>query len=126
MHAQSVTDMQRTSSRSEWTLPPYLVWAAAWFALFLFAANVRVGTALWDPVFRWVFVQATGLENLVGSSGRWATFGLVLGIYLVIGCVLWVAVENLAARKIRSAWARSGVAWASLQAIAMIFIFLAT
>jgi len=114
------------AGRPGWTLPPYLAWAAAWFAFFLFAANVRVGTVLWDPVFRWVFVQATALENLVGSSERWATFGLVLAIYLVIGCVLWLAVEKREPRMIRSAWARSGVAWAVLQVLAMTVIFFTT
>ena len=123
MHSRSHTTVNPVTHGTGRTLPPYLTWAVAWFVFFLFAASVRVGTILWDPVFRWVFVQVTALEAAFGVSGRWSTFGLILATYLVIGCLLWLAVESLTRWRTGPTWVRSGMAWAALQVTAMIVIF---
>ena len=102
------------SVQKAWTLPAYLVWAAAWYAFFLFAVNVRVPTSLWEPVYLWVFAQVTLLEPTTGDLGRSAALGVVLGVYLILGCALWLAVEARRRPRAQSVWKRSGLAWAAL------------
>lgn len=111
------------SLQKAWTLPAYLMWAAVWYAFFLFAVNVRVPTPLWEPVYLWVFAQVTLLEPATGDLGRNAALGVVLGVYLILGCVLWVAVEARQRPHVQSVWKRSGLAWAVFVITSMLVAF---
>jgi hypothetical protein len=111
-------------SRSQRTLPPYLVWAVIWYAFFLFAVNVRVPTMLWEPVYLWVYAQVNLLEPATGDLGRKTVLGIFLAIYLILGCCLWLAVEmRRPTRRSQSVWKRAGIAWFILVAATMLIAF---
>jgi hypothetical protein len=112
------------SLRTNWSLPPYLVWASVWYAFFLFAVNVRVGSMLWEPVYLWVFAQVRLLEPMTGDLGRRAALGLMFAAYLLLGSVLWVALESRSRTGSQNIWRRSGIAWAAVVVSTMLVSFI--
>jgi hypothetical protein len=93
-------------SRELTTLVPYVVLSLGWFAFLMVASRVRMN----EPVFLWVMTQGLLKSKFGLGPGYWSSVAFFLGMYLLIGCVVWWVVER-EGRDPRHTWRRAFVAW---------------
>ena len=115
---EAISGQRRTMSGEREPGPaPYLVVGLGWYLLAMFALAVRVSSALWRPVFDWVFSQALLFEQGLPAVSRTAALGAWLIVYAAIALIAWYLVERTTSKGREHVWRRAFLTWLAIQLV---------